>query len=362
MGSTATSQSSLEQTYRGLRVLVTGHTGFCGSWLTLWLHHLGADVTGLSLAPNTSPSLFERAAVGACSQTVLADIGEYANVHDTIVAARPEVVFHLAAQPLVSQSFVDPVETFRTNVMGTAHVLEASRKSPTTAAVVCVTTDKVYRDQDWPWAYRETDTLGGKDPYAASKAAAELVAGSYQQSLSERGNGVSIATARGGNIVGGGDWAANRIIPDFVRSITSGTSLELRNPEAVRPWQHVLCLVHGYLVLAERLLRQPQLAVGAWNFGPSTDSAQPVSAVVAGLARHWQKLELSYRPGVFPETRFLTVDSSRARQALCWNPPHSFDDTIRLTAEWYRDFYAGYDARDLCLRQIAEYAAQVARQ
>lgn len=339
----------------GRRVLVTGHTGFTGGWLCIWLHAIGARVTGLSLAPNTQPNLFTAAGIEAIVESHIGDIGTMPVVRAAFEACQPEVVFHLAAQPLVSRAFEDPLESFASNVMGTAHVLEAARQCAATRAVVCVTTDKVYADQDWHWGYRETDTLGGKDPYSASKAAAELIAATYQKTLASRGNSVAIATARGGNIIGGGDWADNRIVPDFVRAVVDNQSLVLRNPDAIRPWQHVLALVHGYIVLAARLLEQPQ-AAQAWNFGPLNQQSEPVGALVEGLAEAWRRPDLQYEKPKFPETRFLHVDSTKSRRDLGWQPPIVFADTVRMTAEWYRDFYAGTaSARDLCQQQIGRY-------
>ncbi len=235
---------------QGKRVLVTGHTGFTGGWLVSWLKLIGCDVAGLALAPATEPSLFAAADIADGIASTLGDIRDFAIVRSAVERHRPSVIIHLAAQPLVSKSFADPIETFATNALGTAHVLEAARLTPDVKAVVCITTDKVYRDQDWVRGYREQDPLGGKDPYSASKACAELVAASYRATLAERGNGVLIANARGGNIIGGGDWSADRIVPDFVRAVTARQPINLRNPAAVRPWQHVMALVHGYLVLA----------------------------------------------------------------------------------------------------------------
>lgn len=349
---------AFEEVYRGRRVLVTGHTGFTGGWLCLWLEKLGADIAGIGLAPNTNPSLFEKAGIGASVTSHIGDISRFDGVDDVFRKQMPEIVFHLAAQPLVSRAFDDPLETFASNVMGTAHVLEAARRTSSVKAVVCVTTDKVYADQDWHWGYRENDRLGGKDPYSASKAAAELVALTYQKSLAARGNGVAIATARGGNIIGGGDWADNRIVPDFVRAMENGAPLVLRNPQAVRPWQHVLALAHGYLVLGAQLLRD-KTAADAWNFGPLGQQAKTVGDLVEGLSAAWVRPDLRYEKGGFPETRFLHVDSTKSRAELHWTPPTDFERTVRLTAEWYRDFQKGVNARTLCEDQIAWYRGAI---
>lgn len=340
----------------GKRVLLTGHTGFAGSWLTLWLSALGCKVTGLALAPNTEPSLFAAANVADHVQSRIGDIRDPAVVMQTVAEAEPSIVFHLAAQPLVSHSFAQPLETFATNVIGTANVLEAARNVPGVKAVVCVTTDKVYADQGRRDGYRECDRLGGKDPYSSSKACAELVADCYRGSMAARGNGLLVATARGGNLIGGGDWSEDRIVPDFVRAVSTGGPLILRNPAAVRPWQHVLAAVHGYLQLASRLLEGHADAASAWNFGPSEEEAVSVEVLVERLAAGWRRPEVRYAPANFVETGFLHIDSTRARQCLGWRPPLRFDEAVTLTAEWYRDFHAHQSAgHALTARQIEHY-------
>jgi CDP-glucose 4,6-dehydratase len=350
-----------EVALRGQRVLVTGHTGFTGGWLVTWLKQIGCVVAGLALAPVTTPNLFAAAHIGDGIQSVLGDIRDLSVVKAAIDRHKPAVIFHLAAQPLVSRSFVDPVETFSTNAIGTVNVLEAARLSPTVKAVVCITTDKVYRDQDWSWGYREIDPLGGKDPYSASKACAELIANSYRATLAVRGNGVLIANARGGNIIGGGDWSADRIVPDFVRAISSQTPISLRNPEAVRPWQHVMALVHGYLVLASRLLAGDKVAADNWNFGPAHDEAKPVRVLIERLSKAWTRPEIEYVEGAFPETRFLHLDSTKARTMLGWCPPLTFDQTVQLTADWYRGFSTQpAQARQITIQQIDQYRESIA--
>jgi CDP-glucose 4,6-dehydratase len=349
-----------ETALRGQRVFVTGHTGFTGGWLVTWLKMLGCEVAGLALPPATTPNLFGAADIGRGIDSTLGDIRDIATVKSAIDRYRPSVVFHLAAQPLVSRSFADPVETFSTNAIGTANVLEAARLSPGIKAVVCITTDKVYRDQDWAWGYRETDPLGGKDPYSASKACAELIAQSYRATLAGRGNGVLIANARGGNIIGGGDWSVDRIVPDFVRAVETKAPISLRNPEAVRPWQHVMALAHGYLVLASRLLAGDVAAADDWNFGPSQDDAKPVKLLVEGLSAAWTRPDIVYAKGSFPETRFLHLDSTKARALLRWRPPLSFDQTVQLTAEWYRDYGAApAQAQQLTINQINHYRENI---
>src|ERR1700733_8163862 len=344
----------------GERIFVTGHTGFTGGWLVSWLKRIGCDVAGLALAPATEPSLFAAANVADGIASTFGDIRDFATVRTALERHRPSVVIHLAAQPLVSKSFEEPIETFATNALGTAHVLEGARLVPGVKAVVCITTDKVYRDQDWVWGYREHDPLGGKDPYSASKACAELVAASYRATLVERGNGVLIANARGGNIIGGGDWSVDRIVPDFVRAVTKHQPIELRNPGAVRPWQHVMALVHGYLVLAARLLSGDRIAADNWNFGPSDEAARTVGDLVEQLSTVWTRPEVTFAPGSFPETRFLHLDSTKARALLGWIPPLSFADTVELTAGWYRDFAASPEkAAQITALQIEQYREAV---
>jgi CDP-glucose 4,6-dehydratase len=349
-----------ERALAGRRVLVTGHTGFTGGWLALWLRAIGAEVTGLALPPRAEPNLFTAAQVGEHLTSHIGDIRDFAVEKRVMSDARSSVVFHLAAQPLVSHSFVDPLETFATNVLGTANVLEAARLEPGVKALVCVTTDKVYADEDPQRGYREADRLGGKDPYSASKACAELVASCYRATMAGRGNGMLVATARGGNIIGGGDWSDDRIVPDFVRAATTDTPLTLRNPAAVRPWQHVLALVHGYLLLASRLVEGRSDCAGAWNFGPADADAVPVATVVDRLAAAWKRPPIRHVPGSFPETPFLRLDSTAARNALGWHPPLRFDAAVRLTADWYRDYYARPEtARALTGHQIDDYRRQL---
>ena len=351
---------NFEAALLGQRVFVTGHSGFTGGWLVLWLKQLGCDVAGLALAPETQPNLFTAARIADGVTSVVGDIRGFSAIRNAVEQHRPSIIIHLAAQPLVSKSFADPIETFATNALGTAHVLEAARLAPSVKAVVCITTDKVYQDQGWSWGYRESDPLGGKDPYSASKACAELIAQSYRATLAARGNGVLIANARGGNIIGGGDWSADRLVPDFVRAVVSGVPINLRNPQAVRPWQHVMALVHGYLVLASRLISGDRTAADNWNFGPAENDAKPVGELIERLSAEWNRPEITFADGGFPETQFLRLDSTNARARLGWAPPLTFEDSVRLTAAWYRDFLSAPDqARRITVDQIDSYRASI---
>jgi CDP-glucose 4,6-dehydratase len=344
---------TFERRLAGERILVTGHTGFTGGWLTAWLAKIGAEVHGIALAPETSPNLFDAARIGEIVRHRLLDIRATIEVMRCLDEIRPSVLIHLAAQPLVRRSYREPVETFATNVIGTANVLEAARACGVRAAVV-ITTDKVYRNREWSRPYCEVDELGGKDPYSASKACAELVAASYQASYGS--GGPAIATARGGNIIGGGDWSEDRLIPDFVRAILADKPIVLRNPQATRPWQHVLSLCHGYLMLAAALLDKPSEHVGGWNLGPASDEIVPVGAVVERLSGNWRAPLVKIEPANLAEAQLLALDSTKARNELGWRPPWPLNTVLARTAEWYRDFHDGRtDARTLLDRQIAEY-------
>jgi CDP-glucose 4,6-dehydratase len=345
-----------ERLLAGQRVLVTGHTGFTGGWLTLWLRAIGCETFGLALPPETQPNLFSAARISDRCHSRFGDIRDLDVVTRAVSDAQPCVIFHLAAQPLVSRGFIQPVETFAANVLGTAHILEAARLTAGVRAVVCVTTDKVYADREWLWGYREADRLGGKDPYAASKACAELVAACYRATMAARGNGCMIATARGGNIIGGGDWSENRIVPDFVQAVTSSGVLTLRNPDAVRPWQHVLGLVHAYLLLAGGLVERRGEFADSWNFGPLESEATAVGDVVEHLGKAWRMPQIALEKPSFPETRFLQLDSSKARALLGWRPMLDFANSVCATAEWYRDYYADpSQALALTNNQISQY-------
>jgi CDP-glucose 4,6-dehydratase len=345
--------------WRGRRVLLTGHTGFKGGWLALWLHGLGARVTGYALDPPTDPSFFESAGVADLVEDVRADIRDVERMKAAVVKCDPQVVLHLAAQPIVRAGYADPIETYGTNVMGTAIVLEACRKAPSLGAVVCVTTDKCYENREWDWPYRENDRLGGRDPYSSSKAAAELVAEAYRRSFFGEGK-VGIATARAGNVIGGGDWAADRLIPDLARAVRSKTPSVIRNPAATRPWQHVLEPLSGYLALAQKLAAEPARYSEAWNFGPDTGGDRDVGYVVDEVARLFgPKLVTRRESTAGPhEAGKLMLDSSKARARLAWRPRLAIAEALRLTVEWYDRFISGErNMRALSEQQIRGYLA-----
>ena len=321
--------------YRGRRVLVTGHTGFKGSWLCLWLHALGAEVSGLALDPPSQPSHWDLLGLPVADQR--ADIRAEAAVRAAFNAQRPEIVFHLAAQPLVRRSYREPVTTWATNVLGTAHVLEAVRNSPEVRAVVVVTSDKCYENREWPWAYRERDRLGGHDPYSASKAGTELVAASYRSAFLQQSGAPLLATARGGNVIGGGDWSEDRLIPDLVRSLAEGKPLVIRSPGSTRPWQHVLDCLSGYLAVGQRLVTGETNCAEAWNFGPDAQGSRTVEQVLADLSREWPQLTWDVTGIPQPhEAAQLQLDSAKARLELGWRPVWDYDTALRHTADWYR--------------------------
>lgn len=343
--------------WAGRRVLLTGHTGFKGAWLALWLHRLGARVTGLSLPPEGQTPLFDAAGVMALLDHRVVDLRDAGAVAAQVREARPEIVLHLAAQALVRRSYAEPLATFATNVMGTAHLLEALRGVSSVRAVVVVTSDKCYENREWVWGYREGEPLGGHDPYSASKAATEMVAQAWSRAfLAEAG--IGLASARAGNVIGGGDWAEDRLLPDLVRAFRRGEAAPIRRPDAVRPWQHVLEPLAGYLQLAQRLVDDAGTAAGAWNFGPADDDARPVREV-ADLAAHAWGPEAGWAvvgdPGPH-EAHWLKLDASKARQHLGWRPRLSLDEAVAWTVGWYRRFVeAPAQARPLALAQIERY-------
>lgn len=344
--------------WRGRRVLVTGHTGFKGSWLSLWLHALGADVTGFALSPPSEPSLFAEARIGELITHHEGDVRDLTSVRAVVEASRPEVIFHLAAQPLVRLSYREPVETYATNVMGTVHLLEAARGAPDVRAIVCVTSDKCYENREWVWPYRENDPMGGHDPYSSSKGCAELVAAAYRSSFFA--HGPALATVRAGNVIGGGDWATDRLVPDLIRAFEAGASPLIRSPDSVRPWQHVLEALGGYLKIAERLLAGEREFADAWNFGPSDEDARPVSWIVERLRAAWGEgaAAIADTGPRQHEAGLLRLDSSKARAALGWQPMLRLEQALDWIAEWHKAVGGGEDARAITLKQIADYQAR----
>lgn len=345
--------------WRGRRVLVTGHTGFKGSWLALWLHALGAEVTGFASAAPTSPSLFALTRLDEIVPTVTGDVRDLRAVEDVVASSKPEVVLHLAAQALVNRSMADPVETFATNVVGTVHVLEAVRRAQhDIAAVVCITSDKCYANREWEWGYRETDALGGHDPYSSSKACQELVAACYRDALLQ--DTAPVATARAGNVIGGGDWAEYRLVPDVMQAAVDGRTVKVRNPESVRPWQHVLNPLSGYLLLAQRLADSGREYAEGWNFSPPAAEARPVSWLVERLRERWPgelAVEISPVSENGGEARLVKLDASKAHARLGWTPLWSLEPTVDRIVDWYAAYARGEDLRTVTLEQIEAFGA-----
>jgi CDP-glucose 4,6-dehydratase len=347
--------------WKGRSVFVTGHTGFKGSWLCLLLEELGARVSGFALPPPTEPSLFDAAKLGSSVNSVIGDVRDYDAVLSAMKGAAPDVVFHLAAQPLVRYSYDNPVETYGTNVMGTVHVLEAVRALGSVKAVVAVTSDKCYENREWVYPYRETDPMGGHDPYSSSKGCSELVAAAYRSSyfpperLSD--HGTALATVRAGNVIGGGDWASDRLIPDLVRAFESGTSPVIRSPGAVRPWQHVLEALVGYVDIAERLLAREERFADAWNFGPADEDAKPVAWMANRMAESWgEESGWSDWKGDIPhEAGLLKLDTSKARAELGWRPTLTLRQALDAIVSWHKAVGVGEDARQVTLGQIREF-------
>lgn len=347
-----------EKELSGKKILVTGHSGFTGGWACLWLKAIGCDVYGFSLPPETAPSLFQEIDLMEDVVTTFGDICDYETFLQVVKDIEPELILHLAAQPLVRRSYLEPVSTFAVNAQGTAHVLEAARTVKSVSAVLCITTDKVYKNNEWSWSYRENDPLGGKDPYSASKAAAEMVIQSYMASYpSSEGKGPAIAIARGGNIIGGGDWSEDRLIPDFVRAVVGNSDMTLRYPDATRPWQHVLALVHGYMVLLAGLISdEPEYFSRAWNLGPQDVKQYSVRAVMEMMSKHWKRPQLEYMNNPLPEAGALALDSSLARNLLGWFPVWETERVVAETAAWYGSYYENPSStKEITLKQINDW-------
>lgn len=347
--------------WQGRRVFLTGHTGFKGGWLALWLAGKGAKLRGYSFDPATEPNLFTAASIAEVLEDDRGDIRDYHKLKASLVDFRPEVVFHLAAQPLLRRSYSDPLGTYSTNVMGTANLLEAVRKTPGVRAVLCVTTDKCYQNREWAWPYRETDPLGGHDPYSSSKACAEIVVSAFRDSYfpAERltDHRVAIATARAGNVIGGGDWSEDRLIPDLIRGFTAGNAVLVRRPAAIRPWQHVLEPLQGYITLAEQMLAENVQAASAFNFGPSDNDEWPVERIANKLASMWgtgASWTHDNAPSVH-EAHYLRLDSSKAKMELGWRPRLNLETALEWTLHWYREYKSGADMAAETRTQIALY-------
>jgi len=348
------------------RVFLTGHTGFKGGWLSLWLQQMGARLSGYALAPPTDPSLFEVAELATGMQSTLGDVRDLAALTQAMQVARPEVVIHMAAQSLVRPSYADPVGTYATNLMGTVHVLEAVRLTPSVRAAIIVTSDKCYENREWVWGYRENEAMGGYDPYGSSKGCAELATAAYRSSFfnpaQHADHGVAVASVRAGNVIGGGDWAQDRLLPDCLRAFGAGGPVRIRSPHALRPWQHVLEPLCGYLLLAERLLQEGPSYGEGWNFGPHPNDVRPVSYVVAKMASLWGtgavwEVETEAQPH---EAQCLKLDCAKAHQRLNWRPRLEIDAALRLVVEWHRAHQGGADMREVTLRQISAYLGNAA--
>ena len=347
--------------WRGRRVLVTGHTGFKGSWLCLWLQLMGAQVHGYARLPPTKPNLFDLADVGSGMASTVGDVRDLELLRATLLAVQPEIVFHLAAQPIVQLGYDDPVETYATNMMGTVHLLEAARQTPTVRAVVVVTSDKCYANHEWHWSYREKSQLGGRDPYASSKSCAVLIVHSYRESFFRparaAGSQALVASVRAGNVIGGGDWAPHRLVPDVMATLHAGRPLVLRHPEAIRPWQHVLEPLRGYLQVAERLFHGEDRFAEAWNFGPVDEDCLTVGWLARELSLKWGQ-EVHWEADRIPrphEDTFLKLDCSKARALLGWVPVLRLEDGLQWIADWYRQRERGRPVREITEEQIERY-------
>jgi CDP-glucose 4,6-dehydratase len=343
--------------WRNKKVFITGHTGFKGSWLSLWLQHLGAEIAGYALDPPTKTNLFTETKIAKNMHDVRADIRDYQTLATTLKNFNPDIIFHLAAQPLVRYSYANPIETYATNVMGTVNLLEAARQCANVRAIVNVTTDKCYENREWFWGYREEEPLGGRDPYSNSKACSELVTSAYRDSFFQKDSQVGLASARAGNVIGGGDWAQDRLVPDIITACVANSPIKIRYPHAIRPWQHVLDPLNGYLRLAEQLYHHPKKFSEAWNFGPAEHDAKSVAAItdiILQLWKHptsWQSDEKNHPH----EANFLKLDCAKAHSKLNWKIRWNIDDALNATVNWYQAFYQGNDTRQFSLQQIEHF-------
>lgn len=357
----------LRSFYDGKKVLVTGHTGFKGSWLSIWLKNLGADVLGYSLEPPSTPSNFEASRLSDKVTSVRGDIRDFPNLLKVFGEFQPEIVFHLAAQPLVLSSYQNPRETYEVNVMGTVNVCEAVRRIASIRSFVNITSDKCYENKEWLWGYRENDALGGHDPYSSSKACAELVTQSYMKSFFCSRQNIGVATARAGNVIGGGDWGAYRLMPDCIYALSEGKEVIIRNPASIRPWQFVLEPLYGYLLLAEKLFKNPDAYMGPWNFGPASRCSVSVSTLVEKIISCWGSGRWTVHHGIDTdkehEMSFLTLNSNKAFSLLKWHGVLGIEEAVLMTVDWYKAFYQSNaaDMFDYCLRQIEEYEDKILR-
>jgi len=351
--------------WKGKKVFITGHTGFKGSWLCLWLHSLGAEITGYSLAPPTSPSLFNLCHIDEWTHSIQGDIRNRKQLQQAIQEADPDIIIHMAAQPLVRTSYENPVETYEINVMGTLNLFEAVKSLPNprkkVKAVVNVTSDKCYENREWIWGYREGDPLGGYDPYSNSKACSELLTSSYRNSFFNpqtfAHHRIALASARAGNVIGGGDWAKDRLIPDCIRSLLTGEKMIIRNPRSIRPWQHVLEPLSGYLLLIEKLVLEGVQYAEAWNFGPHEEDAKPVQWIVETISKKWGTplhFEIEDQSH-YHEAHYLKLDCAKAKWKLGWQPKWNIEQTLDKIVEWSQAYQKGENMKEVCLKQIEEY-------
>ena len=354
-----TTLQDLQKTYKGKRVLVTGHTGFKGGWLVLWLKHLGAEVCGYSLAPNTEPNLFTAASISKNIKSIIGDILDKDTLNKTFQNFKPEIIFHLAAQPLVRLSYSEPVKTYETNVIGTLNVLEAARKTDTVKSFVNITTDKCYENKEVNRPYKEDDPFGGYDMYSSSKGCAEILSSSYRRSFLQD-SGYALATVRAGNVIGGGDWALDRLVPDCIRAIEANQIIEIRNPHATRPWQHVLEPLSGYLLLGHLLYKEGKKYAEGFNFGPDSESVLTVAEVAKQVIKAYGRGEIKiHKKDNLHEANLLTLDITKAREILHWVPSLTAEQAIIKTVTWYKNFYEGKNMEESSLQQIKDYEANL---
>lgn len=341
--------------WQGKRVYLTGHTGFKGSWLALWLADMGAIVKGYALLPPTNPSLFEQAKIDELIESEIGDIRDLEKITASMQKFNPDILIHLAAQPLVRLSYKEPIETYETNVMGTVKVLEAAKGCKNLKAIINVTTDKCYENKEWVWGYREDEPMGGYDPYSSSKGCAELVTSAYRRSFMQE-LGIGLATARAGNVIGGGDWAEDRLIPDILKAFENNQPVVIRNPASTRPWQHVLEPLSGYLVLAQHLYQTPQAYAEGWNFGPNDEDAKPVDWILNQMVANWPGARWDLDKRNHPhEAGFLKLDISKAKSKLHWYPKWRLDETLLRIINWHQAWLSGEDMQTHCLKEISDY-------